>query len=170
MTVDPKVARHGTGIVAMRHFDHIVEVWKLHPRLSAINHMTFTSLSTSGLSAGLERLPERSLGLPELSLRLAVPRTDAFASTRTFRLASERSACPEAPPRFDRDFARRVESLRFRHGWAIPTRDHARPERCPSSTPWIQGFQPEVGATSAARVVHPSRQTAPLLGFFLFRD
>lgn len=60
----------------MRRFDHIVEAWKVHPRMSAINHMTFTSLSASGISAGLERLPERSLGLPELSLRLAVPRTD----------------------------------------------------------------------------------------------
>lgn len=166
VTRNPKVVRHGTGIVAMRRFDHIVEAWKVHPCPSAINHMTVMSFSASGISAGLERLPERSLGLPELSLRLAVPRTDAFASTRAVRLAPAQPACPGAPPRFDRDLARCVDRW-FRAGLrrrgshhlrsrAIPTRDHARSDRCPTSTPWIQGFQPEVGTPSAVRVVHPS--------------
>lgn len=168
--MNPKVFTPQNRDRCRRHFDRIVEAWKVHPWLSAINHMTFMSLSASGLSAGLERLPKRSLGLPELSLRFAVPKTDACASERPARLASRQSACPKAPPRFDRDFTRCVADLRRCHSRAIPTLDHARPDRSPASTPWIQGFQPEVGATFATWVIHPPSRTAPLLGFCLFRD
>lgn len=85
--IDPKVFTPQNRDRCHRHFDHIVEAWKVHPCLSAINHMTFMSLSASGLSAGLERLPKRSLGLPELSLRFAVPKTDACALERAGQLA-----------------------------------------------------------------------------------
>lgn len=173
--MDPKVLTPQNRDRCHRHFDHIVEAWKVHPCLSAINHMTVMSLSASGLSAGLERLPKRSVGLPELSLRLAVPKTNACALERAGQLALSN-------PRARRHHlvstgislaalkAFRPADLRRLRGWAIPTLDHARPDRCPASTPWIQGFQPEVGATFATWVIHPPPRTAPLLGFCLFRD